>query len=131
MSFFSWFWHYQRRGFAYANATVYGDRNDVQIISGAVQDSFTFAGSAVNVDVTLEVLEKQGSKSLNFVTPATVTVPAGTAEVMIQKIGTGDIRVGGTAGLKIEAGNDFRLNFVGDLEIAGSSTVVVARLSWI
>lgn len=64
-----------------------------------------------------------------IVTPATVTVPAGTAEVMIQNIGAGDIRVGGEAGLKIEPGNDFKLNFAGDLEIAGSSTVVVARLS--
>ena len=60
---------------------------------------------------------------------AVVTVPLGTAEVMIQNIGAGDVRVGGATGLKIEAGNDFKLNYVGDLEITGSSTVVVARLS--
>ena len=62
-------------------------------------------------------------------TPATVSVPAETAEVMIQNIGAEDIRVGGEAGLKIEPGNDLRLDYVGDLEITGTSTVVVARLS--
>lgn len=62
-------------------------------------------------------------------TPATVAVPAGTAEVMIQNIGAGDVRIGGATGLKIEAGNDLKLNYVGDLEITGTSTVVVARLS--
>ena len=63
-----------------ANATIHGNGNNVQITDGgAVQDSLTFAGNAVEAALTfglasqsnaLEVLEKQGSEQLNFVTTA-------------------------------------------------------------
>lgn len=94
-------------------------------------------GFGVYRDQSLKVMNDITSKQKVYstlsceeiATPATVTIPAGTAEVMIQNIGAEDIRVGGESGLKIEAGNDLKLNYVGDLEIIGSSTVVVARLS--
>ena len=63
-----------------ANATIHGDGNNVQITDGgAVKDSLTFAGSAVEAALTfslasqanaLDILEKQGSEQLNFVTTA-------------------------------------------------------------
>ena len=70
-----------------ANATINGDGNNVQITDGgAVKDSLAFAnnglnfaGNAVEAALTfslasqnnaLEVLEKQGSEQLNFVTTA-------------------------------------------------------------
>lgn len=115
----------------FKNVTVVNESEGVPLTIEWVWGFGEFNDNSFKVSRTLTV-EQETYGTLNceeITTPATVSISAETREVLIQNIGTADVRIGGTAGVKVPSDGSFRLNFVGDLEISGESTVVVARLS--
>ena len=115
----------------FSNIVIVNESETVPLVIEWVWGFGEFDDNSFKVNRTLTVeQETYGSLSCEEVpTPATVTIPAGTREVLIQNIGSADVRIGGETGVKVQSDGSFRINYVGDLQITGTSTVVVARLS--
>ncbi|OPZ78327.1 MAG: hypothetical protein BWY78_00641 [Alphaproteobacteria bacterium ADurb.Bin438] len=94
----------------------FGDYKDqsLKILDGILEKPYTEAIAGIS-EITIN-----GNYDLN--------IPAGYRHVLIQNTGTGDIRIGGAGGYKIEVNGTFDLEYQGVLRLVGNSTLAVSYL---